>query len=33
MNTPGYFRVCLTASDEMVERGLPAFREVGQSRT
>jgi hypothetical protein len=33
MNTPGYFRVCLTATDEMVERSLPAFREVAQSRT
>jgi aspartate aminotransferase len=33
MNAPRYFRVCLTASDEMVERSLPAFREVGQSRT
>jgi aspartate aminotransferase len=33
MNEPGYFRLTLTASDEMVERSLPAFREVGQSRT
>ena len=33
MNAPGYFRISLTASDEMVERSLPAFREVGQSRT
>jgi aspartate aminotransferase len=23
--TPGYFRICLTASDEMIERGLPGF--------
>lgn len=29
MHTPGYFRVSLTASDEMVERALPAFRELG----
>jgi aspartate aminotransferase len=29
-NAPGYFRVSLTASDEMVERALPAFREVGR---
>jgi aspartate aminotransferase len=29
MNAPGYFRISLTASDEMVERSLPAFREVG----
>ena len=27
MNAPGYFRISLTASDEMVERALPAFRE------
>lgn len=25
MNAPGYFRICLTASDDMVERALPAF--------
>ena len=30
MNAPGYFRISLTASDQMVERALPAFREVGQ---
>jgi aspartate aminotransferase len=29
MNAPDYFRISLTASDEMVERSLPAFREVG----
>ncbi len=29
MNTPGYFRISLTASDEMVQRSLSAFREVG----
>ncbi len=22
---PGYFRICLTANDEMIERGLPGF--------
>jgi aspartate aminotransferase len=31
MNAPGYFRISLTASDEMVERALPAFRDVGRS--
>jgi aspartate aminotransferase len=30
MNATDYFRLSLTASDEMVERSLPAFREVGQ---
>jgi aspartate aminotransferase len=30
MNAPGYFRICLTASDAMVERALPAFPAVGQ---
>jgi len=30
MNGSGYFRISLTASDEMVERALPAFRDVGQ---
>lgn len=30
MHTPGYFRISLTASDGMVERALPAFREVGR---
>jgi aspartate aminotransferase len=30
MNAPRYFRLSLTASDEMVERALPAFREVGR---
>jgi aspartate aminotransferase len=30
MSAPGYFRISLTASDEMVERALPAFREVGR---
>ena len=28
MNSPDYFRISLTASDEMVERALPAFAEV-----
>jgi hypothetical protein len=28
MNAPGYFRISLTASDEMVERALPAFTDV-----
>ena len=26
MDTPDHFRISLTASDEMVERSLPAFR-------
>ena len=30
MNAPGYFRICLTASDVMVERALPAFADVGK---
>jgi aspartate aminotransferase len=30
MGEADYFRISLTASDEMVERSLPAFREVGQ---
>jgi aspartate aminotransferase len=30
MNAPGYFRICLTASDAMVERALPAFADVGK---
>jgi aspartate aminotransferase len=30
MNAPGYFRISLTASDDMVERALPAFRDVGR---
>jgi aspartate aminotransferase len=30
MNVPNYLRISLTASDEMVERALPAFREVGR---
>jgi aspartate aminotransferase len=32
MNAPGYFRISLTASDEMVERALPAFRDTGRLR-
>jgi aspartate aminotransferase len=30
LNGPGYFRISLTASDEMVERALSAFGEVGR---
>jgi aspartate aminotransferase len=30
MNAPGYFRISLTASDDMVERALPAFQDVGR---
>jgi aspartate aminotransferase len=30
MNAPGYFRICLTAADAMVDRALPAFAAVGQ---
>jgi len=30
MNAPAYFRISLTASDEMVERAVPAFEEVGR---
>jgi aspartate aminotransferase len=30
MNAPDYFRISLTASDDMVERALQAFREVGR---
>jgi aspartate aminotransferase len=28
MNAPGYFRISLTASDEMIERALPVFAEA-----
>jgi aspartate aminotransferase len=28
MNAPDYFRISLTASDEMIERALPAFVDV-----
>jgi aspartate aminotransferase len=31
MNAPGYFRISLTASDEMVDRALPVFRELTQN--
>ena len=31
LEAPGYFRVCLTASQDMVERSLPAFAEVGDA--
>jgi len=30
MNAPSYFRISLTASDEMVERAVPVFEEVGR---
>ncbi|HWD34707.1 MAG TPA: aminotransferase class I/II-fold pyridoxal phosphate-dependent enzyme, partial [Casimicrobiaceae bacterium] len=30
MKTDEYFRVCLTASDEMVERALPVLSESGR---
>jgi aspartate aminotransferase len=30
LSAPNYFRISLTASDEMVQRSLPAFREVGR---
>ena len=30
MNAPGYFRISLTASDDMVDRALSPFREVGR---
>jgi aspartate aminotransferase len=33
MNAPGYFRISLTASDEMVERALPVFRDVRRRRS
>ena len=28
--TPGFFRICLTANDDMIERGLPGFRRAIQ---
>jgi aspartate aminotransferase len=30
MDVPGHFRICLTASKEMVERSLPVFAEVAE---
>jgi aspartate aminotransferase len=30
MNAPNYFRICLTATDAMVEHALPAFSAVGE---
>lgn len=30
LDTPQHFRVCLTATDGMIERALPAFREAAQ---
>ena len=32
MNAPGYFRISLTASDEMVDRALPVFQDVRRRR-
>jgi aspartate aminotransferase len=31
VEVPGWFRISLTASDEMVERGLPGFRAAFES--
>lgn len=31
--TPGYFRICLTANDDMIERGLPGFRRAIERTT
>ncbi len=31
LKTPEYFRICLTATDDMVERSLPAFREASSA--
>lgn len=28
--TPGYFRICLTANDAMIEGGLPGFARAGR---
>jgi aspartate aminotransferase len=28
LDTPQHFRVCLTASDDMIERALPAFQDA-----
>lgn len=30
VDTPGYFRISLTANDEMIERGLPGFKQAFQ---
>lgn len=30
LSTPEHFRVCLTATDEMIERALPAFRDAAR---
>jgi aspartate aminotransferase len=30
MEAPDFFRICLTASDSMVERSLPVFTEVAE---
>lgn len=31
MNAPDHFRICLTATDAMVERALPAFKAIAES--
>jgi aspartate aminotransferase len=33
MNAPAHFRISLTASDEMVDRALPVFAAITNSRT
>jgi aspartate aminotransferase len=33
VEAPGWFRISLTASDEMVERGLPGFRAAFEAAT
>jgi aspartate aminotransferase len=30
METPDHFRICLTASEPMIERSLPVFAKVAQ---
>ena len=30
LKMPQYFRLCLTANDDMVNRSLPAFREAAE---
>jgi aspartate aminotransferase len=31
--TPGFFRICLTANEEMIERGLPGFKRAIERAT
>ena len=31
MKIPDYFRICLTASEDMIERSLPVFAEVAEA--